>query len=232
MKASKLKIFLKGEYSALAVFIAMVIPVMIHTKSLLLKITNVESSAFELELYAWFFAAAFDCSIFMFAVDGKKKASAYFALMCFVVGFMFWNMDILFIEFWAVDANPGALWARLIIGTLWSGFSAYLLFYTAELFAERMNRKEESQAVVEAARPLRNRPSVSPALSAPRPDQGAQVNGNHKDAAPKARPTKAKAKRAEKINQVKELMNQGFNIDQIVNETGFSRTMVYEYQKA
>lgn len=110
------------------------VPVVVHTRSLLLEITQVDGPRWVLEVYAIFFAVAFDCSIFMFALYKKREQAVAFSLISGIVGWLFWCSDLVFVQM-QEDAT-GQEWARLMMGTLWAGFSAYLVFWCSEIVAE------------------------------------------------------------------------------------------------
>lgn len=136
---------------SMLILILITLPVIIHTRSLLLKITQVEAHWILLEVYAWFFALAFDCSIFMFAIFRKKEQAIAFAVISGIVGWLFWCGDLVFVDFWLADANAGQLWSRLIMGTLWAGCSSYLVFWCSEIVAEKM--QSVAVATVKTAKP-------------------------------------------------------------------------------
>ena len=117
------------------ILLMITVPVIVHTRSLLLEITRVDAPRWVLEVYAIFFAVAFDCSIFMFALYKKREQAVVFAVISGIVGWLFWCSDLVFVEMQQQEVN-GQHFSRLVMGTLWAGFSAYLVFWTSEIVAE------------------------------------------------------------------------------------------------
>jgi len=201
--------FLKSGTLAIVVLIAVTIPTIVHTKSLILKITVVEGPDWLLQLYAWFFALAFDASIFMFAIYEKKAQAVAFAIMSGLIGWMFWNADLVFVDWWLPNANTPQLASRLLIGTLISAFQAYLVYYCSELIAVRVRKAPTRRGAAGRSQPVaetRPKEIISPRGGPPR------VGNPRREL-------------------VATLLDAGKPVSEIIAETGLSRSTVYEYKK-
>lgn len=214
---------------SMLILILITLPVIIHTRSLLLKITQVEAHWILLEVYAWFFALAFDCSIFMFAIFRKREQAIAFAVISGIVGWLFWCGDLVFVDFWLSDANRGELWSRLIMGTLWAGCSSYLVFWCAEIVAEKMNVESIKPTVSKGVKaPAWRRPAMTKIVS----PQGFPVK--------REKPKKAPGRPVEiniplnghtDIERAKKLRSEGLSIREIAEHLKVSKSTIGKWNK-
>lgn len=114
------------------VFVAITVPLMVHTAQLLLQITNI-TPTWLAYAYAGFFALGFDLAVFMFSLYDLKGAKKTFAVMAGVVGFFFFNLEILFERLPADSWANGRLWASVVLGTMFAIVGAYLVYHSTEL---------------------------------------------------------------------------------------------------
>lgn len=191
------------------------VPVIVHTRSLLIEITRVDAPAWVVEVYAIFFAIAFDCSIFMFALFKKREQAVVFAVISGIVGWLFWCSDLVFIDM-QQDGTSGQEWARLVMGTVWAGFSAYLVFWCSEIVAESFDqiqipvrKKEKKKNIINGV------PTGRPMMETGTPIIHDGLNGS----------PKKKAKKSEAIR----LQGQGLSIAQIAEQLGVTDRSVRRY---
>jgi hypothetical protein len=203
---------LKAQIS-LIILIMITVPVIVHTRSLLLEITQVDAPRWVLEMYAIFFAVAFDCSIFMFAVYKKREQAIVFAVISGIVGWLFWCSDLVFVEFpQAGDGYQatGKLWARLVMGTLWAGFSAYLVFWCSEIVAETFDIQTSERSMFK----VRKKPKV-------------KVQNPNTLTPGTITPIKASTNQ----QKARELQSDGLSTPEIAEKLGVSVRTVRRYQK-
>jgi hypothetical protein len=197
---------LKARIS-LIILLMITVPVIVHTRSLLLEITRVDGPRWVLEVYAIFFAVAFDCSIFMFALYKKREQAIAFAVISGIVGWLFWCSDLVFVEM--QEQASGAEWARLVMGSVWAGFSAYLVFWCSEIVAESFDHVEGSKLKVQGLKKNVQRSrqkSINRSTHQP-------INGNNKH------------------DQAIKLKEQGLTISEIAEKMGVSDRTVRRYQQ-
>lgn len=184
---------LKNEWLTLVVFICITIPLIIHTQQLLLRVTNFETEIpYMAEVYALFFAIAFDTSVFLFSINRMEKAMKTFAWIVFLINFLFFNLDILFVALPA-SGNTASEVAQLVIGTLFSGVGAFLVYQCSEMLNKRISEKEaDARRTVKPARKMQVNPvskAKTPATTheskalafSPVPGPVAKSNGDHRD---------------------------------------------------
>ena len=229
---------LKSEKLVIIILVAITFPTIIHTKSLLLKITQVDGPDWLIHLYAWFFAIAFDCSIFMFAIYERKKQAIAFAIMSGLIGWMFWNSDLVFAAWWQPEANRPELASRLLMGTLISAFMAYLVYYCSELTAERLRAKGSLRPRGSGSQ--RNPPNPPKADRLPKmenpihpPLKAQEANRVSPDRVSPDRvsPDRVSPDRVAGRERVIRMLEDGEKVSAIVEQTGVGRSTVYEYKK-
>ena len=148
------------------VFVAITIPLMVHTAQLLLVITDI-APRWLAYLYAATFAVGFDLAVFMFSLYGLQQAKRTFAVMAGVVGFFFFNLEILFERLPADSWANGRLWASVVLGTMFAVVGAYLVYHSTEL----INQVFTDQTVSDPAatrRPDRRRVHAGPPGGGPK----------------------------------------------------------------
>lgn len=114
------------------VFVAITVPLMVHTAQLLLQITSIRPRWLAYA-YAAFFAVGFDLAVFMFSLYDLKGAKKTFATMAGVVGFFFFNLEVLFEQLPAAGWASGRLWAQVVLGSMFAVVGAYLVYHSTEL---------------------------------------------------------------------------------------------------
>lgn len=114
------------------VFVAITVPLMVHTAQLLLQITSIRPRWLAYA-YAAFFAVGFDLAVFMFSLYDLKGAKKTFATMAGVVGFFFFNLGVLFEQLPAAGWASGRLWAQVVLGSMFAVVGAYLVYHSTEL---------------------------------------------------------------------------------------------------
>lgn len=205
---------LKARIS-LIILLLITVPVIVHTRSLLLEITRVDAPRWVLEVYALFFAVAFDCSIFMFALYKKREQAVVFAVISGIVGWLFWCSELVFVDM--QDEATGQEWARLVMGTLWAGFSAYLVFWCSEIVAESFefagSRKLGSRKLEVKKHEVQSR----------KQEIGKRVRQGHNTLTPRTRTPGKK-------EQVLELKAAGHTVAEIAEQMGVSDRTVRRYQ--
>ena len=206
---------LKARIS-LIILLMITVPVIVHTRSLLLEITQVDAPRWVLEVYAIFFAVAFDCSIFMFALYKKREQAIAFAVISGIVGWLFWCSDLVFIEFpQAGDGYQatGKLWARLVMGTVWAGFSAYLVFWCSEIVAESFGQmhiqpaRKKKKTMIDQKTMINHGPTIN---------QNRRNMINHVS--------------TEKAAQALQMKAEGLSVREIAEKLGVSDRTVRRYQ--
>lgn len=158
------------------VFVAITIPLMVHTAQLLLVITNI-TPAWLAWAYAGFFAIGFDLAVFMFSLYDLKGAKKTFAVMAGVVGFFFFNLEILFERLPADSWSNGRLWASVVLGTMFAVVGAYLVYHSTELinqvFQGSQGVRDWAASTVElGVRRTAQTPKPNPQHLRPKPQNG------------------------------------------------------------
>lgn len=147
------------------VFVAITVPLMrfpagMHTAQLLLQITSIKPDWLAYA-YAGFFALGFDLAVFMFSLYDLRGAKKTFAVMAGVVGFFFFNLEILFERLPSDGWANGRLWASVVLGTMFAVVGAYLVYHSTELinqvFADRraVGRANGQEPAAQSDRRLR-----------------------------------------------------------------------------
>lgn len=205
---------LKARIS-LTILLMITVPVIVHTRSLLLMITRVDAPVWLLEIYAIFFAIAFDCSIFMFALYKKREQAVVFAIISGIVGWLFWCSNLVFVEM--ANGATGEQWARLVMGTVWAGFSAYLVFWCSEIVAETFDFRALDRSAFKVQR------------NAKRRSQNAESKTNQRQK-PISHSTIQPFNSSDKHMEAMKLKEQGLSVKQIAEKLGVSDRTVRRYQ--
>ena len=110
----------------------------------------VSTNLFENELqnmwYSIMMMLSFDLGIFMLAVRGNRRASMIFSAILFALNTYFYSVQI---GDWSQDYH------HIIPGILFSGMSAYLVFFFSDEFAHEIRKRKENTQVLKEIEQLR-----------------------------------------------------------------------------
>lgn len=152
VEKDKLLRFFQSKAFKLVTLVSLLIPMIIHTATLLLELSVVKS-----KWYAYFFAFAFDLGIFAFSINGKIKLSVGLAFIVFFLNVCFFNLPY-FYEIY------GQNHVKLAITIIISGSSAFILknyvnFFNKGEQVAMENLEEEKLVLTGKLEALENRVS-------------------------------------------------------------------------
>ncbi|MEP2668967.1 MAG: hypothetical protein ABJH04_08225 [Cyclobacteriaceae bacterium] len=133
-KESSIMRFIKSERWALIVFVAITIPLMVHTSHLIIRVSGLEFGLFPGDdiIYSSFFAIGFDMAILTLAVRGRVADFGMITFLIFLFNAFFLNWN--FINTLAEPIPTVAMiFIRLVIaGTATWLVHAYVSFYVSQ----------------------------------------------------------------------------------------------------
>jgi hypothetical protein len=141
--------FLKSEHFVMIALTAISIPMMVHTANLLIRVSYVKNY-----FYAYFFAAAFDTAMLLFAIKGRKGQAGSMVVIVFFVNIFYFYMDTA-TKYLSEDL------LRLIITTLLSLISPLMLHSFVSFFSDMIQEKSEKMKLIERAYQLEKQLAVA-----------------------------------------------------------------------
>lgn len=139
--------FLRSDKWAFISFVLIVTPLMVHTSSLIIKVSGLHFNLFPGDemIYSVFFALGFDTAILTFALSGREKEASGLAWIVFFLNFGFLNYT--FIEEYSAGQIEFDLYQgfMMLIRLIVSATGAYIVHAYVMFFLDRI-KKEESLA--------------------------------------------------------------------------------------
>lgn len=130
-KEKGFKEWLRSENFVLITLFSILIPLMVHTATLLLQVSMVKNV-----YYAYFFAFGLDLAIFMHAIHGHQRAAAGLAFIVFLTNMAFYNLD-------TFNKHLEPEWVKLCVTLIFAGTSAYLVHSYVEIYSYKNDSEEE-----------------------------------------------------------------------------------------
>jgi len=204
--------FVLTNWLVLLVFCAITAPLVIHTSELLLAVTQFHASnPIVARVYAISFGVAVDLSALFFRLNKMEEASNGFVWVVFIVNFFFFNLDILFVQLPAAETGIALLIVKILIGTLFSGLSAFLVYHCSELLYIRWEEYKAQAEIEHQPKRKRTRTRRGDAPRAKPKQVITNGNGLGKDAK----------------KQAAELRNQGMSYAEIAHRLGKAKSTIH-----
>lgn len=137
--------FLRSDKWAFISFVLIVTPLMVHTSSLIIKVSGLHFDLFPGDemIYSVFFALGFDTAILTFALSGREKEASGLAWIVFFLNFGFLNYS--FIEEFSAGKIEFDLYQgfMMLIRLIVSATGAYIVHAYVMFFLDRIKNEEK-----------------------------------------------------------------------------------------
>lgn len=138
---NKLIAFFRSEYFVLITFVTIITPLMMHTATLLLKVSSIQN-----DYYAYFFAGGFDLAIFAFAMNGRANEAAGLAFIVFALNVCFFNLEAMYKIFGAEEVSTQLI-VTFVVTVIISAAGSWITHSYVVFFNEKIEERQNQNAL-------------------------------------------------------------------------------------